>query len=202
LGPLATIGGDRVRSLLVDRLDDPPGELGLGAARKGLAGKLREHVVDDPRRPTDRVELAGLLEGPKADDDPRGREELEPVGRELGMARHGQVVSLEGDRRVGEARQVGGDPGDEVALDEDDVDALDGARRVGVAPVRHEHDVLVFHEHKCIRALETGQITDVDGVGGEERSGLDPVELGAQPLDARVHEAPFCWSMRNTSASR
>ena len=111
------------------------------------------------------------------------------------------MVGFEADRPARQLAQPLGDSGQEVALDDLDVDPFDGARRLCVAPIRHEHDLLVLHEHECVRALEPRQVADVDRVGDEERCDFEPLQLGAETLDALVQDLTFPLCARNTRAS-
>ena len=118
------------------------------------------------------------------------------------MARERQVVGLEPDRRLGDLRQFPSDARGEFAIDEHGLNTLDPLRRPDVAPVREEQDFLVFHEHKRVRALEAGQIANVDRVGDQERCGSNRLKLGAKAVDPAVHDASLALCVRNTSASR
>ena len=114
----------------------------------------------------------------------------------------GEMVGLASGRLVGELRELRRQAKQEVPVDDRDLDVVDLARRLRVASVGHQHDVLVFHEHKGIRALEARQVAHVDRVGDEKRCDFEPLELAAEALDPCVQgcSRPLC--ARNTSASR
>ena len=90
--------GDVIGALVVDRPHDPPRDVGLGPAHDTLLGKPGEDAVDDLRRPTNRVQLAGLLDRAQHERHGRDRDELHPCREKLGVPGNRQVIGLERDR--------------------------------------------------------------------------------------------------------
>ena len=177
----------------MDRSDDPPRHVRLRPPHDTLLGKPGEDAVDDLRRPTNRVQLAGLLDRAQHERHGRDRDDVHPGREKLGVPGNRQVIGLEPDRRAPYLAEPPGEARQEVSLDDLDVDTLDRAGRLGVAPVRHEHDLVRLDEHERVRALEPGQIADVHRVGNQERRDLKAVELRPEAFDAAVQEVSF-WS--------
>ena len=65
-----------------------------------------------------------------------------------------QVVCFEGHRPVGDPGQRGSRARRELAIDEHRFYSLDRASRLDVAPIGEQQNLLVFHQHKRVRALE------------------------------------------------
>jgi hypothetical protein len=88
--------GGLVGSLLVEELRHAPDELLLGSAAEPLLGQPLVGAVRDLRRPPDRVELAGLLDGPQGFDEAATRHRVHAADRLKQLeVRVGQRVRLE-----------------------------------------------------------------------------------------------------------
>jgi hypothetical protein len=158
---------------------EPPGELRLRAADEPLASELLVDPVRDRRGATERLDLAGLLHGAERLDDAGGLLEVDAARPEAVGVGERDVGGLDGDppprEPLGERRQ------DEPrGLLEGD--ALDGTRGVRVAKVGVEGRVARrLDEERGVRALEAGQVLDVDEPRDEQgvvepcREALDPV---------------------------
>ena len=136
------------------------------------------------------VELLLVLDGAQPLDEPDARDELEPAAAQRLDLRVRERRRLEADA----ARQPLGEVGDHGALRLDDLDALDGARRLEVAEVGEELDALLVDEQRRVRALEAGEVDDVLRVRDEERL----LERLPQAGDPVVH----AFSLRYSSAMR
>jgi hypothetical protein len=155
-------------------------------------------VAQDPRRAPDRLQLGGLLDGSQAEDDARRGQELEAALAQVLLDHKRHVLGLDGDGSFGEAAQARGERPRQIAVELHDLRSRHRAGGLDVAPVGEQHHVLVIHQHKGVRARETREVLDVDRVRDEEGGRSEPVQLGAQPLDAFVHE----FLARYSSASR
>ena len=113
----------RLRALLVQDLHEPPGHLGLRPAHQLLPCEPFVGGVGDPGRASDGGELVVVLHCSELHDDPCGGPELDPVRGERLEAGDGDVVCLEGDGRLRQLSEAGADPGKQVTLRLDDLDA-------------------------------------------------------------------------------
>ena len=183
--------GECLRAVLTERSLDPPGDVRLGAPDDRLSRAPRRRHPRSRSAP-DRRQLALVLDRRRASTSPR-------VGNELGTAR--PIVShcairdlrrLEPDPPAGE--QLGERAGD-VAAGLDDLDARrprvpprdSGSRCRGSSRVR-------LDEQRAVRALEAGQVADVDAVGDEQRLG--------QARGEASRRLTVVLSFRRPSASR
>ena len=173
-----------VRAELVEELGHPPDELLLRPPAELLLGQALVHAVRDPRRLTDGVELAGLLDRPQRLDETAARHQAHTGLAEDLVVRVADRVGLEPDRV--------GDPTGEVAVDEAlgllDLHPCELPCPLGVAEVGEEPDAVLLHENRGVRALEARQVEDVGRRGDEQRL----LEQRPQPVYSRV---------RNSSAS-
>ena len=189
---------ERVGSLVVEHLLQPPGDLGLGAADELLLGESFVGGVGDARRAADRRELILVLDRAKPRDDAGDGQKLDPVTGDRLVSGDSDVVCLEGDRRLGELSEPRSQPREQVPLGLDGLDPLEGAGGFHVAPVRGQDDTVAADDERCVRALEPAEVADVDGPGDEEGPCTDPVCLSTKPFEASVHPCSF----RYASASR
>src|SRR6185437_8260673 len=112
-------------------------------------------------------------------DEPLPRDEVDPAFAELLGERPGQDVRLEADP----ALQLLREPADQHALGLHRLDSLARACRLDVAEVGEEPRPLRLDEQGDVRAVEAGQIEDVDRVRDEKRL----LEELAQPFDPFTH---------------
>ena len=177
-------------ALLVQELLHPPGDLALGAADEALFREPRERCVADRRDPPHRLELGRLLDRAQPLHEATRRNELEVAGGERLVARVRERPRLEGEP----ARQLLGQIAEKISVHLDELDAGHAPRRLRVAEVREQTNLLAVDHERRVRALETRQVAHVDGIADEERL----VEALPQARDALRH----CPSDRNSSASR
>ena len=180
-----------VRSCVVERLLDPPGDVGLGASDERLAGQSLVDRVRHVRGPSNRLELGVVLDGPKPKNDALRGDECRAVGGQRLVAGDGDRVRLEGHRRLCHGAETPAEVAQEVAIDGEDLDPVERPRRFEVAAVREHGDAPTADEHGGVRAVEARQVADVARVRGEEGLGAEGVQLGTQPLDPGVHHRSF-----------
>ena len=184
--------GRLVRPLLVVEPRDVPGDVTLVSAdERHLAHEPLEHAVGDRARAPERLELALVLDGTQLLDETLARHELEPARAQLLGERPREHVRLEADP----AREVFTEPTDQGTLRLHRLDTVDGLRRLDVAEVGEEPHPLRLDEQRGVRALEAGQVEDVDEVGDEQRLLEEP----AQPFDPGAHSI---FSLRCSRAIR
>src|SRR5215217_7716661 len=184
--------GQAVGALLVHQLLHPPCKLALGTADEALAGETLERAIAGRGRAPHRVQLGVVLHGAQAEDHARRRHELGATGTESLVAGVRHRVRFERDP----SREQLAERAEEVARGLDDLDAVQGARLLGVTKVREQAHAVLLDEQRRVRAPECGEVADVDGVGDEERL----VHERAEAVDASVHDVRR--SARNSSASR
>ena len=136
-------------------------------------------------------ELVGVLHCSELHDDSCGGPELDPVRGERFEARDGDVVCLEGDGRLRQLSEAGADPGKQVTLRLDDLDAAERGRRVDVPAVRGEDEAVSGDDERGVRALEPRQIPEVDRLRDEEARRAEALQLGPQTGDALVQPCSF-----------
>jgi hypothetical protein len=154
----------------------------LGPAdERHLAHKSLEHPVRDRAGPPKRVELAFVLHRPKLFDKALPRHELEPAFAQLLGKRPREHVRLEADL----ALQLVCEPCHQRPLRQDSFDAVEGLSSLDVAEVRVEPCPVRLDEERSVRAVEAGQVEDIDEVRDEERL----LEQVAEPVDPLAHAA-------------
>ena len=87
---------------LVPSLLEPPGELRLRAPDERLAGELVVHAVGDRSGASQRLELAGVLDGAERLDEPLGRDDVDATAAQRLGAGEREVGRLDGDPAAGE----------------------------------------------------------------------------------------------------
>ena len=99
--------------------------------------------------------------------------------RELDLQVRCRQTDHEGEY-VGFLHQALGQVADDVTLGLYERDALDEARRLGVAKIGEQRRFAAgLHEDCRVRALEPGEVADVDAVGDEQRLG----EIGGEACE-------------------
>ena len=166
-----------VGALLVEEPLDVPGDVALAAADEPhLAHEPLEHPVGDRARPPERVELALVLDGAQLLDEPLARHELEPALAQLSRR------TTTGGRSP---RSRSGRPGSRRASRSATrfvctvSTPSTASRRLDVAEVGEEAHAVRLDEERGVRAVEAGQVEDVDEVRDEERL----LEQLPQPVD-------------------
>ena len=182
--------GEALRAELVEEHLDPPRELALGTTDELLLGELLVDPVRDPGRSADRPELRIVLHRAQGLDQAAARNELRAARGERLPRGVRERARLEADPAGEELGEVAV----QIALQQLDLDALDGARALRVAEVGEQANAVGLDQQRRVRADEAGQVADVGRRADEERL----LERLAQPIDAAVH----CLPARNSSASR
>jgi hypothetical protein len=154
-----------VCSALVEELVHHPDELPLGPPGERLLDKPLVRAVGDRRGPANRIELLRLLDRPQRLHQPPPRHELDAAVAEKLVVRVRERVGLERHPRWNQLREVR----EEVAPGFLDLHPFDLPRPLRVTEVGEEPYALGFDQHGCIRALEPGQVPDVDRRRDEER---------------------------------
>ena len=195
---------DALRAAPAHRHLEVERDLALRAPDEAADEHLLERVVGELRGGAERVDLGRVLDRAQALDERAGRDELDPLGRELREPR----VLLDGEVRVVEAqaqRAVAGQAldraleqvGRDLALPE--LVELVGRLRE-VAKVGDEAPLVGPDERGGVRAREARQPADVDDVRHEQHVELALLGGGQQGVEARVH--PPSSVLRVASASR
>ncbi len=141
------------------------------------------------QRAPERLELALVLDRAQLLDEALTRHELDPALPQLLGERPREDVRLEAEA----AREVLGEPPDQRALRLHRLDTLDGPCRLDVAEVGEEAHPVGLDEQRGVRAVEAGQVADVDEIRDQQRL----LEELAQPFDPVAHSVA---SLRCSSA--
>ncbi len=166
--------------LLVVEPRDVPRDVALAPAdERHLAHEPLEHPVRDRAGAPEGLELALVLDRAQLLDEPLARNEVDPAPAQLLRERPGEDIRLEADASAELLRE----PADQGALRLHRLDALDGSRLLDVAEVGEEPRALRFDEQRDVRAVEPGEVEDVDRVRDQKRL----LEEGAQPCDPCTH---------------
>src|SRR6266511_1421800 len=175
---------------LVEELLEPPGQLALRPAREPLFGQPFVCLARDLGRAPDLSELTLVLDRPQRLHHAASRHQLEPSRRQRLVAGVSNRVGLEAEP----ARQPLGEVGEHVPPGDPELDAFDLLACLRVAEVAEQPYTVRLEDEGGVRALEAGQVADVDRERDEERL----LEPSLQLLEAAVHADSF----RNSSASR
>ena len=101
------------------------------------------------------------------------------------------VVGLERDPRLGQLVQSCSEPAEQIAVGLDDLDAVERARGLHVAAVGREHDAIGPDREGGVRAVETGEVTDVDRSRDEEAPRTQRRQGGTETRDPMAHVSSF-----------
>ena len=134
-------------------------------------------------------ELVLVLDGAQRLDHAAPRDELEPAGLERLVGGVGHGVRLEGEP----AGKLLGQPAVQVPLRDRELDVRHALAGLRIAEVAEEPSAARLDQQRRVRAVEPGQVADVDRGGDEERL-LDPLLQLLEPVIAA--------SFRYSSASR
>jgi hypothetical protein len=174
----------------VKELLHAPGEIALGAADEALAPEAVEGLVRDLGRAANGLELIVVLDHAERLDDSVRRDRLDTAGIQPRVPFVRDGGRLEADL----AAELVGEALEQVALRLDDLDPVELVGALQIAEVGEQANAVGLDEERGVRAGETGQVADVDGIGDEERA----LERLAQPGDPVAHRL----FTRNSSASR
>ena len=120
-----------------------------------------------------------------------------PSGAQLLTRGDGDVIGLEGDRRLRQLAQAAPDVAHERPLRRNDLHTVHRTGRLHVAPVGEKNHAVATDGEGRVRAFEACEPADVDRVRDEEAGSPDAVERAEEPLDAMRHEA--CASQSSAS---
>ncbi len=170
-----------VDAVRVHQRAQPPRELALGVADPGLGRERLEGVVGSPGGAADLLDLALVLHRPQALDDARRRHELELARTKHLDLRVRQRVGLEGEPPLEPPGQIAR----QRPLCELDLDAGHPLGVLDVAEVGVEPRLPAgLDEERGVRALEPGQVADVDQVRDEQPL----VEARTERVEAGGHD--------------
>ena len=202
-GRVRPAGNDRVErerlgTELAQRPLEPPRHLRLRPPDESLPPEQLERLGEQRCGAPERVELAVVLDRPQPLDGTLRRDELDATGGERAMGGEADLVGLERDRPGRELPKRLPQEDGQLPVGLHELDTGDGARRVHVAPVGDQPGVLGVDQHGRVRALEAGQVADVDGGCDEKRRSTELGQPRTQPLDPLAHWLPAS----HASASR
>ena len=168
-GPAAIAVSKRevVDAVGVQQLPEPPGELALAAADPRLRRQRLERAVGRPRRPRGSCSISSSsLTARSASTTPGRRHELEPARR---RAPRPARTAARPPRTPIFPRSRFGEVEHQRALREHRLDARDRLGGLDVAEVGEQlRRALRVDEQRRVRAVEPGQVADVDEVRDEQ----------------------------------